>query len=117
MTHADMKAAVLAYIRKQRGVSFVELEQLFTDKGYPWEGGLEYYSGACDNVVFWTGWNADAYNILIELKRDGLIHFAPAAPVIYLIDGKGLSCPVVHSNRQYKTPHWLPIVLQPGPEV
>jgi hypothetical protein len=114
MTHDEMKAAVLDHIRQRRSVSYAELEWLFDQKGYPWKGNLDCCSTVNTNVVIWSGWCADAYNILQELMIAGQIHREPAGPMVYLLDGKTLTLPRVKQSCEYKTPHWAPAVFEPG---
>ena len=113
MDTQDIKQKVLEYIRKNDYVSYVELEWLFDKLGFDYHGGYEIYSPVNDNVVFWTGWNEKAIGILNDLKSENLVTQEPAQPIIYLIDGGCMEYPLVRSNVNYKTPHWLPIVYRP----
>ena len=38
----------------------------------------------------------------------------PTSPFTYMHDGRALTLPLVKQIRQYKKPHWLPVVLRPG---
>ena len=107
----DIKAEVYRYIRENEGTSYVELENLFTRLGFYWQGNLEICSDVNDNVIFWTGWNKDAIEVINSLQREGLIYKVPGEPFIYYIDGKALTLPIVRRNIQYKTPHWLPVLF------
>jgi len=107
----DIKAEVYRFIKNNEGTSYVELENLFTSLGFDWEGDLEIYSDVCSNVIFWTGWNKDAIEVINSLQREGLIYKVPGEPFIYYIDGKALTLPIVRKNIQYKTPHWLPVLF------
>lgn len=108
----DMKEKVLEYIRKNETASYAELERYFDRCGYDWQGALEWYSEENPNVVFWSGWNEEAFTILTELQEEGKIENAPCSTLVYLIDGRMLTLPVVRQARQYKTLHWLPVVYQ-----
>lgn len=107
----DIKAEVYRYIKENEGTSYAELEYLFDRLGFDWKGELEIYSDVCDNVIFWTGWNEEAIELINDLQRDELISKVPGQPFIYFIDGKALNLPIVKTNRQYKTPHWLPVLF------
>ncbi len=107
----EIKTAVLDYIKKNDGTSYVEIERLFDSLSFDWRGDYEIYSNQCDNVVFWDGWNEAAMNLINELLHDKLIFKEPAQPLIYLIDGKCLTLPIVKRAMKYKTPHWLPVVF------
>jgi hypothetical protein len=107
----DIKAEVYSYIKQNEGTSYAELENLFTRLGFNWKGNLEIYSDVCDNVIFWTGWNKEAIELINDLQREDLISKVPGQPFIYYIDGKALNLPIVRKNIQYKTPHWLPVLF------
>lgn len=107
----DIKAEVYRFIKNNEGTSYVELENLFTSLGFDWKGDLEIYSDVCSNVIFWTGWNKEAIEVINSLQREGLIGKVPGQPFIYYIDGKALNLPLVRTYRQYKSPHWLPILF------
>lgn len=114
MKKKEMKKKVLEYINRNDSVSYAELEWLFEQNDYDYKGNLDALSSACDHVVFWAGWNQEAYNIMKELLAEGKIHREPVAPFIYFIDGKVLDMPVVKRNKQYTTDHWLPTVFCKG---
>lgn len=47
------------------------------------------------------------------LLAEKLIELAPAATLVYLIDGAVPQAPLAkRSGHVYKTPHWLPVTLQ-----
>lgn len=116
MNKQAIKQAILNYIRKNDSVSYAELEWLFGNLGFDYKGDFEIYSPINDMVVFWGGWNEEAIGILNELKSENLIFQEPVQPLIYLIDGAGLSLPVVRKAVNYKSPHWLPLVFRPVKE-
>lgn len=107
----DIKAEVYRFIKNNEGTSYVELENLFTSLGFDWKGDLEICSDVCSNVIFWTGWNKEAIEVINSLQREGLISKEPGQPFIYYIDGKALTLPIVRRNIQYKSPHWLPVLF------
>lgn len=107
-----MKTIVLKYIQEKKGVSFVELERLFDEHGFKWEGSCEIVNDAY-NFVYWSGWNMEAIDIYFGLIEDGLIEKEHCHPLIYMVDGKTLTYPLVKQARAYKKPHWCPIVLNP----
>jgi hypothetical protein len=51
----------------------------------------------------------------IELRTTGRIHTDPASLVVYMVDGRVPMLPIVKQVRHYKTPHWAPVVFNPGP--
>ena len=116
MKKDEMKTKVLEYIEQNDHVSYAELEWLFEQNDFDYKGNLDSLSGVCDHVVFWTGWNQEAYDMLGELISEGKVHREPTPLLTYLIDGQTLSLPQVRRGTQYKTDHWLPAVFCKGAE-
>lgn len=83
----NIKAAVLDYIRKNDCVTHPEIERIFEQCGFDYKGGLMDCSSLCDNVIFWEGWNQEAYNILQGLLLDGLVYRDVAPPIVILTMG------------------------------
>jgi hypothetical protein len=110
----DIKSTVLSYIQKNDCVSYTELENLFEQQGYDCRGNLIHCHEEYSHIVYWCGWNAEAFNILMELTAEGLIHKEPANQTTILTSGKVLNMPKVTRNYPYKTDHWLPVVFRPG---
>lgn len=110
MNKNRLKNKILEYIKTHEETSFVEIENIFEENGFDYEGEGAYTSGNHENVVFWLGWNEEAFNIVADLKRDGLIEMNICPPLYYLIDGKGLSLPIVKS-KNINTDHWLPVAF------
>lgn len=116
MKHEEVKQRVLDYITRNSGTTYAEIERVFNMNGYPFKGNLLSCSNRCENVVLWSGWTKDAFLIISDLLESGLIHREPCRTLLYMIDGKALTFPVVKRFMQYKTPHWLPTVFIAGPE-
>jgi hypothetical protein len=102
-TEGTLKQRILKYIRDYDHVTFAELHRVFGDEFSGKGNNLEIAKDS--NIVLWSG-----------LTREGLMSFAPANPLTYLIDGSGLNLPVVKSaSYKYKRPHWLPVTMRPAP--
>lgn len=111
---AEVKAKVYEYIKKQRGVSYAELERYFEVIGYSYKGTAICCSIFTDKVIFWQGWHRQAFSVVDELIKDHKIHRRPAPPLLYLLDGKGLNLPKVEQFENYKRikrESWLPCIL------
>ena len=115
MKKEEMKQRALEYIERNDHVSYAELEWLFEQNDYDYKGNMDALSDACEHVVFWTGWQQEAYDMLAELISEGKVHRKPTPFLTYLIDGKTLLLPQVKRGTQYKTAHWLPAVFCKGP--
>lgn len=111
MTSENIKNKVLDYIKQHEGTSFVEIERVFEEHHFDYKGEGAYTSGQNQNVIFWTGWNEQAFNIVAELKREGHIELEACPLFIYLTDGKCLSLPVMQKASDAKHDCWLPITF------
>lgn len=107
----DIKDKVYELIKKTTSVSYVDLEHYFDEIGFEWRGDLAMMSENYENIVYWSGWNESALNVLSELLAEGWIVGNGASQLIYQIDGKGLNMPVAKSQRNYKHPRWQPIAF------
>jgi hypothetical protein len=109
------QAALLGRITRFPGTSFVELERVLDRLDYPYEGDrvLEVHG----NIVLWSGWTDDAAELVLELARDGRVHFNPTSPLTYMADGKMLRLPIAKRppKNGYKTPRWAPCTIEAGP--
>ncbi|HDH4130934.1 TPA: pathogenicity island protein [Staphylococcus aureus] len=111
MNRNRMKQIILEYIKRHEGTSFVEIEQLFEDNHFNYKGNGTYSSGEHHNVIFWSGWNKQAFNIIAELRTDGHIVMNICELIIYMVDGKYLSLPVLRKPSDAKNECWLPITF------
>lgn len=116
MKKEEMKRIVLNYINKNDSASYEEIEWLFEQNGYDYRGELLSCSDQCEHVVFWSDWNAEAFEMMTELLHERAVHREPAGPLRYLLDGAGMTIPVVKQKVQYKTDHWAPVIFVKGPE-
>ena len=111
MNKEEIKKIVVDYINKNESASYAELQWLFEKKGYDYKGKLLSCSDVCEHVVFWSGWNAEAFDLMTELLHEGVAYREPAHPLRYLMDGAALTLPKVQRAVQYKTDHWAPAAL------
>ncbi|PTL37647.1 pathogenicity island protein [Alkalicoccus saliphilus] len=111
MNQTKVKNKILDYIQVNDNTSYVEIEKIFEEEGFSWQGEFESTSVKNRNVIYWSGWNEEAYHILEELQEQNLIKKEVVPPFVYFIDGKTLRMPIVKSGAEYKTPHWLPIAF------
>lgn len=111
---SDVALKVLEYIQENPGTSYAEIERVFEEAGFDYEGEFEIYVD--ENVIFWTGWNEKAIKIMIELQQTGLVSKEPADLAVYLIAGKCLQLPLVVDIQQFSTPHWLPVAFVAIPQ-
>ena len=101
----NLKEMILSRVETHDNVSFAEIE------GYPgFRGDLSMEIGDM-NIFLWTNMSSEAILAITELEREGLIVFSPTSLWTYLADGVVNSAPVAKTDKKYKKPHWLPIVL------
>jgi hypothetical protein len=93
---------------KERGgsVSFVEIEGAFADAQGDHEIILDDR-----NIVLWQGVSYQLADAVRDAIKMGLVELSPTNPLVYAIDGKLLRLPIAKSTRNYKSPRWLPVVL------
>jgi hypothetical protein len=105
----EMKAAINGLLKHDH-VSFAELDRL------PGFGGGDHvmFPKEYPNIVYWANMTLEGVQALEELEEDGAFHYHQSDQLVYLIDGAGLKFPIARDARQYKEPHWLPLVLKRG---
>lgn len=111
MNPKQIEEEMYNYIREHDATSFVELERLFDRCNYDYHGGLEIGVQGQRNLSFWFDWSADALKIFDNVVTRPGVTMQASSPMIYLIDGVVPSMPVAKTNREYKHPHWVPVVF------
>ena len=106
----NVKNKIIKYITENAGTSFVEIEKIFDENHFDYKGNGAYTSAENNNIVFWYGWNEQAFNVVSSLVNEGLIEMRTCEPVIYIVDGKSLNFPIVKSEC-INTYHWLPVTF------
>jgi hypothetical protein len=103
---AGWKERVLDLCRKP-GVSMAEVSQM------PGAGGQRsLHAGEDSNIVVWIGLQANLVTAICELLAENKITVSRASTLIYLVDGVHLTLPIAKTGKRvYKTPHWMPVVL------
>lgn len=69
------------------------------------------------DVVVWSGVSQEAAEHIIKLINDKKIHYMPASPLTYLLDGMGLTIPQFDGIEEMESgvDYWLPVVINSGP--
>jgi len=104
----QIKNEIVSYVKMNPGTSYIEIENIFTKFGFAWKGDYDICGGVDGNVVYWSGWNPEAIGVVADLKSNGFIRPFTTPPLVYLIDGGGLTLPLATFGKEYKKPHWLP---------
>lgn len=114
LTKAEVKNRIYEYIKKNGSTSYAEIERVFEECGFDYTGALSSCSTVNDLVVFWHGWNLEAYTIVQELLQERKVERDACGMLIYLLDGKCLDMPVLQTAKQLNgsnREHWLPCVF------
>lgn len=103
---------ILEHARKEGYVTHSDIEYIFEAQGFNYKGDFIDCSETNDNIVFWCGWNQEAYSLLHDLLIKGFIVKDVATPLVVFLMGKGLALPRVTRRYNYKTEHWLPVMFR-----
>lgn len=110
-THVEFAAT---YIRKNKGVSFPELQRLMER-----EFQMDTKGGHCieirHNVILWAGMSEEFLHLVFAIGALGDIDLHPTQVLVYHIDGCLLKFPLARSvpKKGYKDPHWIPVTFSP----
>ncbi|MFD1126272.1 hypothetical protein ACFQ22_13065 [Lentilactobacillus raoultii] len=104
-----VQQSIMDYVSQHDETSFVEIEQIFDNCGFEWQGNQQIASSQCMCLWFWSGWNQEAVNQIAELIHKQMVEMRQVSPSIYFTDGVVLNIPVASKQRFYKHPHWLPV--------
>jgi hypothetical protein len=108
---STIKEDIKSYVHKNDHVTFAELSNRINNFS---GGGISICMNQNDNFVVWVDMTKDAADAINELIRENQIHITAAGFITYLTDGRTLNLPLAQGNYQYKTPHWVPVLLRPG---
>lgn len=65
------------------------------------------------NIWTWFWCSQEAVEALAHLLETGLVEVKPTSPLVYAIEGMLPQVPIAKQPRVYKSPRWLPVVLNP----
>lgn len=109
MNLEKIKLDLVKMIKDKKYVSFVEIENYFDKVDFDYQGEECIVNSDNKNIVFWSGWNAQATKLLIDLLREKIIKMMPTDILVYLADGKQLTLPIYRDDKPYE--QWLPVVF------
>jgi hypothetical protein len=105
----DLEGAVLAYVRDNDYVTFVELQRRLG-------AYMDVKGDLCwelrPGVVLWVEMSEAFAQLLRGLVQQKRLFLHPANWMTYMIDGGFLRLPVAKKAQDYKKPHWLPVCLR-----
>src|SRR5262245_15005970 len=100
--------AICAYVEDNGRVTFAELSARLS----PFmETHGEHALERLPNLIVWAGMSQAFIDLIRDLLHKQRLMLSTASLWIYLLDGMALNLPLAKSEREYKTPHWLPCNL------
>ena len=109
-TKESLEIAIRALLEKTDHCSFVEIERELDRLGLEYSGQLCIHLPEYENIILWAGMSKDYTEAIRGLMKDFCT--VPCSPLVYMIDGKCLTFPLVKSLRQYRTEHWQSCVFR-----
>jgi len=103
----SIKTRIHEHIKRNPATTFAEL----SDRIEGFNGELCVHVPDYPNIVLWVKVSAEAVQAILELHQEKKIKTIPSTALVYLMDGKGLTLPIARQARQYKKPHWSPVVF------
>lgn len=114
-TEAMNKEHLYAFIEANPSCSFSEIERFFEANGFEYRGESCIEHGPESNVMFWSGWNHEAVEMICELAAEGRIGLQPVPFFLALTFGRQYRLPIAKQpNHRYKELHWCPAVVCPA---
>jgi len=89
-------------------VSFVELKENFPEL---FGGEIAICLPNYPNLIVWQGFTKEGADLILRLVNEKKLFLLPSSPLIYAIDGALIKMPLARGIRNYKNPHWIPMVL------
>ena len=104
----DLEQKILDLVAERQHVSFVEIKRLLGEdsRGEIWLSLPKH-----PNIILWPNMNQAVANALASLIKTGRLYAHPSSVLVYFVDGESLNLPLAKQARQYKKPHWLPVVF------
>ncbi len=99
-----MKKRILE-VCKKGSVSFAELSREVDG----FSGNLSFGYG--NNIWLWFAISQEGSDAIGDLIKSDEIKLTPTQTMVYMIDGMVPTYPIAKQSREYKEPHWLPVVF------
>lgn len=102
--------------RKRAGLTFADVDRIFEENHFDYKGPIWLENDLNKNVIYWSGWNRTAFDLFQEYMLKFNLKILPTSLFIYLISGKALRLPTVHTKslKAFKKIHktrWLPVKI------
>jgi len=104
----DIEQKILGLVAERQHVSFVEIRRLLGEES---RGEICLSLPKHPNIILWPDMSEAMADALTSLVKTGKLYAHPCSVLVYFADGKSLNLPLAKQARQYKKPHWLPVVF------
>jgi len=104
----DIEQKILDLVAERQHVSFVEIKRLLGEES---RGEIYLSLPKHPNIILWPNMSEAMADALTSLVKTGRLCAHPCSVLVYFVDGQSLNLPLAKQARQYKKPHWLPVVF------
>ena len=114
MTVEELGEQLIEFILNKKSVSFANIDHFFQRKEVDYKGSQALTMTNYPTLVYWINWNKFATDVYFyaEKKLGNKIEMKPCSKLVYFADGRVPTLPIAKSLRNYKTDHWIPVVLE-----
>ena len=104
----DIEQRILGLVAVRQHVSFVEIKRLLGEdsRGEIWLSLPKH-----PNIILWPNMSQATADAITSLVKTGRLYVHPSSVLVYFVDRESLNLPLAKQARQYKKPHWLPVVF------
>lgn len=103
-----IKLDLAKMIRSNKHITFIEIEKYFNNIGYNYKDHHEISSeGGGNQVVFWSDWNKQTINLVMDLLNSNIISINRTSAINYVLQGIIINYPLYQGKKPYK--QWLPV--------
>lgn len=116
VTKEAAKQAVRDLLSIYGRLTFARIAACFDEIGYPYRGNMAFAYQKNKKLIYWGGWNAEAFSILQELEEEGVLHREGSSAAEYLVDGIAFPLPAVSCEEDLASGKslWIPVAFEPG---
>lgn len=103
-----IKLDLAKMIISNKHITFIEIEKYFSNIGYNYKGHHEISSeGGRNQVVFWSDWNKQTINLVIDLLNSNIISINRTSAINYILQCIIINYPLYQGKKPYK--QWVPV--------
>lgn len=104
---------VLEELKSNGDLLFTEVERIFNEEHFEYEGNKCLLHPNNENLVIWINWNDNAINILDRLLKETDTVISQCNTIEFLMYSIMIDLPIAKSDKyHYKHAHWFPAKLK-----